>query len=120
MAGTTVFPILITAGAVIFSLVILIRGFLQGEQAETITFDKKVLKMMGVFTGIFAIYIIIFNKLGFLISTIFMLSAMLFTLNKGKKQRIINLIIGIVFPVICYVVFAKIFTISLPRGILPF
>ena len=119
-AGTTVFPILVTVGAVVFSLIILIRGFLQGDKADKIKFDSKVLKMMGIYTGIFIVYIWIFNKIGFLISTIFMLTAMLFTLNKGKSQRTINLIIGIAFPTICYIVFAKIFTISLPRGILPF
>src|SRR6056297_709500 len=119
-AGTTVFPILITIGAVVFSIIILVRGCIQGERADTIEFDPKVLKTMGIYTGIFIIYIWIFNKLGFLISTIFMLTSILFTLNKGKSQRVINLIIGIIFPVICYIIFAKIFTISLPRGILPF
>ncbi len=120
MAGTTAFPILITIGAVVFSLIILIRGFVQGDRADTVELDPKVLKMMGIYTGIFIIYIWIFNKLGFLISTIFMLTSMLFALNRGKSQRVINIIVGVVFPTICYIVFAKIFTISLPRGILPF
>jgi putative tricarboxylic transport membrane protein len=120
MAGTTVFPIFITIGAVVFSLIILIRGFLLGDEAEVLKVDPKVMKVMGIYTGIFIIYTMVFNKLGFLISTILMLTSILFVLNRGKKQRIINLLIGVLFPTISYILFAKIFTISLPRGILPF
>jgi hypothetical protein len=119
-AGTTVFPILVTIGAIIFSLLVIARGRMEGQDAEVLELDPKVLKMMGVFTGVFAIYIAVFNKLGFLISTIAMLTSILFIFNVGKSQRIINLVIGIVFPTLCYVIFAMIFSISLPRGILPF
>ncbi|SHJ11651.1 Tripartite tricarboxylate transporter TctB family protein [Dethiosulfatibacter aminovorans DSM 17477] len=119
-AGTTVFPILITIGAIIFSLLLIARGQLAGENAPVLEMDSKVLKMMAIFTAVFAVYIVIFNKIGFLISTIAMLTSILFIFNVGKSQRVVNLIIGIVFPVLCYVIFAKIFSISLPRGILPF
>ncbi len=119
-AGTTVFPILITIGAIIFSLLIIARGRMDGENAEVLQLDPKVLKMMGIFTAVFALYIAIFSKIGFLISTIAMLTSLLFIFNIGKSQRITNIIVGIVFPTLCYVIFAKIFSISLPRGILPF
>ncbi|MBN2826431.1 MAG: tripartite tricarboxylate transporter TctB family protein [Tissierellales bacterium] len=119
-AGTTVFPILITFGALIFSVIVILKGHYEGDNAEVLKMDPKVLKMMGVFTVIFSIYIAIFNKVGFLISTIAMLTSLLFIFNIGKSQRIINIIVGIVFPTLCYIIFAKIFSISLPRGILPF
>lgn len=119
-AGTTVFPIIITLGAIIFSILLIARGQLAGENAPVLEMDTKVLKMMGVFTAVFAVYIAVFNKLGFLISTIAMLTSILFIFNVGKSQRIINIIIGIVFPTLCYIIFAKVFSISLPRGILPF
>ena len=119
-AGTTVFPILITIGAIIFSLLIIARGRMEGKNAQVLKLDPKIVKMMGIFTAVFAVYIAIFNKFGFLISTIAMLTSILFIFNVGKSQRVINLVIGIVFPTLCYVIFAMVFSISLPRGILPF
>ena len=89
-AGTTVFPILITIGAILFSIIIIARGYAEGEKAEMLKLDLKVVKMMGIFTGIFIVYIAIFNRIGFLLSTIAMLTSLLFTFKIGKSQRINN------------------------------
>lgn len=120
IAGTTIFPICVAIGTVIFSLWIMTDDFRHPEKKEYLSLDPKVMKTMGIFTGIFVVYIAVFNKLGFLLSTIGMLLSILFVFNIGKSQRIINLAVGIIFPTLCYGVFAKLFSISLPRGILPF
>lgn len=120
IAGTTIFPICVTVGAIIFSLWIMMDDVRHPEKKEYMNLDSKVMKTMGIFTGVFVIYIMIFDKIGFLISTIAMLLSILFIFNIGKSQRVINIIVGVAFPTICYVIFAKLFSISLPRGILPF
>ncbi|HAS79715.1 MAG TPA: hypothetical protein DCR90_02270 [Fusobacteriaceae bacterium] len=120
LIGPTIFPMIITVGTFFFSLVLIAEDYTKNAKKKVIKYDPKVLKAMGMYTGVFAIYILIFEKVGFLISTILMLTSLLFILNKGKSQYKINLILGFLFPLICYIIFAKIFTISLPRGILTF
>lgn len=120
LIGPTIFPMIITVGTFFFSLLLIAQDYKKDAKKNVIKYDSKVLKAMGMYTGVFTIYILLFEKLGFLISTIMMLTSLLFILNRGKSQYKINLILGFVFPIICYIAFAKIFSISLPRGILPF
>ncbi len=118
LSGTTIFPILVAIGTFVFSAAFFVMDFKEKGKAKKYTPDKKVMKTIGVYLLIFIIYSIIFESVGFILSTLFMLFGILTVLNKGKLK--VNLIISIVFPVIAYAVFAKGFAISLPPGIIYF
>lgn len=118
LSGTKIFLILIVFMTVVFSIIIFLQDFKKGAVVDKLVLDKKVLKTIGIYVVIFVIYTLIFETVGFIISTIFLLTALLSILNKGKIKA--NLLIGIIFPITIYLIFAKLFSISLPRGLIRF
>lgn len=82
--------------------------------------DKKVEKNPNVkYTlttiGIFAIYIVLIGKIGYLVSTI-LFSFTIISLLK-KNSIVLKVIYSIVFPVGLYLLFTYAFKVSLPTGI---
>jgi putative tricarboxylic transport membrane protein len=63
------------------------------------------------------IYAILFNRIGYVLSTIVFLEAMLLLFN-GKKKWKTNTIVAVVFSVFIYIVFSKLLGVILP--VMPF
>lgn len=85
-------------------------------QESAIKLDKNALKMLGVITLFFILYAILFEVLGFMISS--MLFIFISTFVLGYKRHIVNMIVSIMTPVVFYYIF-ELLQISLPKGILP-
>jgi len=70
-------------------------------------------KMITYTSVISILYALIFDKVGYVISTILFMAAILFAIN-GKKQWKINMIVSISFALIIYISFSKLLGIILP------
>lgn len=86
------------------------------DQESAIELDKNALKMLGVISLFFILYAILFEVLGFMISS--MLFIFISTFVLGYKRHIVNMIVSIMIPVVFYYIF-ELLQISLPKGILP-
>lgn len=65
-----------------------------------------------------AIYIVIFEPLGFIISTAVYLLALTAYFNRGRW--LMNVLTSVLFAAISYLMFTKVLGVNLPPGILPF
>lgn len=82
--------------------------------------DKKVeknpnVKYTLITIGIFAVYIVLIGKIGYLVSTILFSFAIISLLK--KNSIVLKVIYSIVFPVGLYLLFTYAFKVSLPTGI---
>ncbi|MBM7634145.1 tripartite tricarboxylate transporter TctB family protein [Geomicrobium sediminis] len=110
------FPLIICTGILIFSIVDLINmrkeNIRQNEDLEMLS-RKSTLKVVGIVLGFCLVYTLIFEHLGFLISTILFLGALLFYLN-GLKHWILNLSVTIITAFTTWYTFSFLLEISLP------
>lgn len=65
-----------------------------------------------------AIYIVIFEPLGFIISTMVYLLALTAYFNRGRW--LMNVLTSVLFAAISYFMFTKLLGVNLPPGVLPF
>jgi putative tricarboxylic transport membrane protein len=68
--------------------------------------------------GLIFLYLVVFNRLGFLISSILFMGCFLWVL--GNRHWPALLLVSLFVPVILYLVFRLLLAVMLPRGILPF
>lgn len=87
------------------------------EQESAIKLDKNVLKMLGIIALFFILYAMLFETLGFIVSSA--LFIFISTIVLGYKRHIVNIIVSIITPIVFYYIF-YLLQISLPKGILPF
>jgi putative tricarboxylic transport membrane protein len=118
LSGTKVFPLMVIILTAILSIVIFSQDYIGKKDGKKLEIDKKVLITIAKSTVIFVVYTLIFEHLGYIISTIVLLMGLLSILNKGKLKQ--NIIISVVFSVIAYFIFSKLLAISLPPGIINF
>ena len=76
-------------------------------------FEGRVLKLIGVTIALGIVYALIFEKVGFLISTIIFLGALLFYIN-GVKKWMVNIIVTIAYSFITWYGFSELLGVSLP------
>ncbi len=118
LSGTKIFPTMVIILTAVLSAVIFLQDHLGKEKGKKLEIDKKVIVTIGKCTVIFVIYTLVFEHLGYILSTIVLLIGLLSILNKGKLKQ--NLIISLAFSVIAYFIFSKLLAISLPPGIINF
>lgn len=87
------------------------------EQDSAIELNKNTLMMLGLISLIFIFYAMLFELLGFIISSILFIFTC--TIVLGYKRHIINILVSIITPIVFYYIF-HLLQISLPKGILPF
>lgn len=75
--------------------------------------QKKTLIRLGATVVMIIIYALIFERLGFLISTILFLGGVLFLIN-GVKHWLQNIIVALVFSGITWYTFSQLLDVSLP------
>ncbi|MGE4283524.1 MAG: tripartite tricarboxylate transporter TctB family protein [Clostridia bacterium] len=112
------FPMGLGILMIIFGAILFIKesrkgGLVLKEKAETKKRMEPATKMIVVACISSIIYALIFEKVGYVLATIFFMSTMLFTLN-GKKQWKTNMIVAVCFSIGIYVIFLKLLGIPLP------
>ena len=124
-----IFPMGLGIILIIISFILLIQElFKQNKQKREIEQDKQenskdrkkfkldndVIKIL--LTSLFAlIYALLFNRLGYVISTVIFLQSVLWLFNGFKdKKWILNTIISVVFGVSVYILFSVILGVYLP------
>ena len=116
LSGTKIFPLMIITGTLVFSVMILMQDYIQNAEPQKLVLDRKVMKTIGICTAVFIGYTMVFNFLGYILSTILMLFALMSIINKGKIKQ--NAIVSVTFSIVAYAVFAKLLAISLPPGLI--
>lgn len=82
------------------------------EKSDKFTLDSN-LKKIGL-TCLFAIlYALLFDKVGYVISTVLFLEGELFLFNGFKKWKI-NTVVALVFSLFIYILFSKLLGVYLP------
>ncbi|BDH62855.1 hypothetical protein MTP04_29850 [Lysinibacillus sp. PLM2] len=109
------FPMMVAIFFIVMSIVYFIKEYLAHyDVSEDI---KKVFKkdtlILIIATLVFSlIYTLIFERLGYLISTILFLGALLFLINKNKW--ITNILVSVLFSIGTWYVFTQLLAVSLP------
>ncbi|EGQ3639587.1 tripartite tricarboxylate transporter TctB family protein [Staphylococcus pseudintermedius] len=110
------FPILIASLLIVMSIIY----FFQMLRDKNVSFNEfkafltpLVLKRIGLTCLFILIYTIIFECIGFLISTVLFLAAVMFLVN-GFQHWLKNLIVAIVFSGVAWYTFAQLLDVSLP------
>lgn len=109
------FPLFVSSGLGIFSIIYLIQEIRKDEEYEEIKhlFSKKVLLTIGVIVVASILYTIVFERLGFLYSGILFLGIVLFYLN-GLKKWILNIAVSVLASVILWYAFSELLNVNLP------
>ena len=112
------FPIMLGVGMTILGICLFVNEVRNQETAGPKT--KKTGKGMAydtkmiIFTCVVGVvYGLIFNMLGYVLSTFLFLGALLFALN-GKEKWKSNIIVALSFSVVIYLIFQKLLQIPLP------
>ncbi|WP_099159603.1 tripartite tricarboxylate transporter TctB family protein [Virgibacillus ndiopensis] len=110
------FPALIGIFLVIISIVYFVQEWKQRK--ETVEEVKQLFKGRTPFLIIASlvlifIYSFLFERIGFLYSTILFLTGLLFVVN-GRKQWIKNILIAVIFSFVAWYSFAELLDVSLP------
>ncbi|MBB6480210.1 tripartite tricarboxylate transporter TctB family protein [Spirochaeta isovalerica] len=111
-----IFPMALGMLMIILSSILLVQETKKSRKSEQpagkFTIDSN-LKNIGL-TCLFSIlYAILFDKLGYVISTILFLEGELFLFNGAKKWKI-NSIVAVVFSLFIYILFSKLLGVYLP------
>jgi len=114
--GPLYFPVAISAFLLIFSIIYLfqeIKNLEEVNKGVTELFTGRT-PLLIVLTIVFAVvYALIFDVLGFLISTILFLGALLFLVN-GRKKWLVNVSVTLVFSFLSWYAFNELLGVSLP------
>ncbi|WP_163528979.1 tripartite tricarboxylate transporter TctB family protein [Halobacillus ihumii] len=110
------FPVGISVIMLIFSIIYFIQELrnlhVENEEIKQIL-SGRTPKLIGFTLAFGIIYAFMFNPLGYLISTIIYLGALLFYLN-GYKKWLVNIIVTISFSFISWYAFSELLGVSLP------
>ena len=84
----------------------------------SVRINRKILGKFIFAIALLTVYIFLFDKLGFIISTVFYLSAMIFLLlpHKNVKNAVFTILFSIAVSFLVYTVFNNVLGLILPRG----
>lgn len=110
------FPMLIGFFLLVMSIIYLVQEW--KRRAEVIEevkelFTGRTPKLIGVTIVLIFIYTLLFERIGFLYSTILFLGALLFLVN-GRKHWLQNIIVAVVFSFLSWYSFSELLNVSLP------
>lgn len=90
------------------------KGLNSDDKSKRPQFNFKSMKLILYVIVLCLIYTLLFDRIGFVFSTLLFLIAMLAVINNGKGKLLQNAVITVVFSFGMWYVFAKLFQISLP------
>lgn len=131
IVGSRIFPQVITLLLMGFSLALIVMELVKRKDPAEEKVEEKIetedeevdkpnyLNSFLVFAS-FAIYLILLQTMGFIISSIIYLFSQMYLLalkeNRTPKQLIMYAIISVIITILIYLTFAKGFKLVLPRG----
>ena len=106
------FPLIISFFLLILSISIIMQGLKdESEKKEKSKIDIKSLLIFGL---ICILYLLVFNFLGFVLSTIILLVLLIMLL--GERRWWFILLVSVISSLIIYLLFAKYLSVMLPKG----
>jgi len=114
--GPLYFPMLICILLTILSLVYFFQEWkVRKKEIEEVKLlvQGRTPKLIISTVVLILIYTFLFERIGFLFSTIIFLGGLLFTVN-GKKRWLQNILVSVLFSFISWYGFAKLLQVSLP------
>ena len=106
------FPLIISFFLLILSISIITQGLKdESEKKEKGKIDIKSLLIFGL---ICILYLLVFNFLGFVLSTIILLVLLMMLL--GERRWWFILLVSVISSLIIYLLFAKYLSVMLPKG----
>ena len=106
------FPLIISFFLLILSISIIMQGLKdESEKKEKSKIDIKSLLIFGL---VCILYLLIFNFLGFVLSTIILLVLLMMLL--GERRWWFILLVSVISSLIIYLLFAKYLSVMLPKG----
>jgi len=114
--GPLYFPIMIGFLLVIFSVIYFIQEWMKrGEKFEALKelFTGRTPFLVISTLVLVLLYTFIFERIGFLFSTMLILTALLFIVN-GRKRWIQNILIAVIFSFVSWYTFSELLSVSLP------
>ena len=106
------FPLIISFFLLILSISIIMQGLKdESEKKEKSKIDIKSLLIFGL---VCLLYLLVFNFLGFVLSTIILLVLLMMLL--GERRWWFILLVSVISSLVIYLVFAKYLSVMLPKG----
>ncbi|GKX29684.1 hypothetical protein SH1V18_21640 [Vallitalea longa] len=114
--GPAFFPRILAIIAIVLGAILVVQALINKADVEKINLHDENAKKSYITMGIIAIYLILFNKIGFLLLT----PLLLFILIRfyGMKSIWKNAVISIMVTSVVYGVFVSLLSVPLPMGIL--
>ncbi len=118
--GPKAAPVAIGVAMAVASLALAIRGYVWGKSERDVTIGEEAPSQDPVKLAVVALlllaYILIFEPLGYAISTfLFMLAV---TMYLDREHWVRNLIYALIFSAVVYSIFVFVFGVQLPAGVL--
>ena len=106
------FPLIISFFLLILSISIIMQGLKdESEKKEKSKIDIKSLLIFGL---VCLLYLLVFNFLGFVLSTIILLVLLMMLL--GERRWWFILLVSVISSLVIYLLFAKYLSVMLPKG----
>ncbi len=111
-----IFPLMLGSGTTICGILLTViegrkkQAVKETKKANGLSHDSKLIIYTCFVT---LVYALLFERIGYVLSTIIFMNAMLFALN-GKEKWKTNLIVAAAFSIGVYVIFLKLLAIPLP------
>ena len=106
------FPLIISFFLLILSISIIMQGL--KDESEKKEKGKVDIKSLLIFGLICILYLLVFNFLGFVLSTILLLVSLMMLL--GERRWWFILLVSVISSLIIYLLFAKYLSVMLPKG----
>lgn len=120
--GPTAYPTLLLIVLLIVAVLLLVEGLKKKDFAPALASVKNFLREEGLvfFVSAAAIlgYFVLFEPLGYVLSTLLFLLGAMFLLHKGRRW--VAVVVAIAFTAITQILFVNIFGTQLPAGLLSF
>jgi len=118
--GPQIFPMLVCAGLFLSALLLVVELWRSSSATRQATepFDRRSLALLAGITAWTALYFFTFERLGFLLSTVVFLYALMTVFNPGRWG--INAACAIGFALGAWLLFVVVLSVRLPQGFLSF
>lgn len=113
------YPIVVIAGSFVMVAIILVQTFTKKQPAQSTEsgdppLSKKTTIRIIIYCVAILVYILLMDKLGYIISTIvFAVYSLIFMHNKNK---IVIVVLPVIFALLMYFIFLKFLYVTLPTG----
>ena len=114
-----VFPQFVAVCTMIFSAMLIVKNVRLLAGKDTVVQEKKKLDSQfavrfGVFSAAGILYVLLIDKIGYLIATPILIAATMLLFNEKRRYRV--LLVSVLTTLILYMLFRMVFRVPLPRN----